>query len=103
VLHTASFAFSSSVRQLMVPLAHGGRVVLAPREQLASPDELLGYAARNGVQVLDLVPSYLRVVAPALDRQDWRPELVLTASEPLLHDLAEAIRSGSGENGSGPR
>ncbi|MFD7243891.1 amino acid adenylation domain-containing protein [Streptomyces massasporeus] len=102
VLHTASFAFSSSVRQLMVPLAHGGRVVLATREQLASPDELLAYAARNGVQVLDLVPSYLRVVAPALDRQDWRPELVLTASEPLLHDLPEAIRSGSG-GGSGPR
>ncbi|MFJ7181904.1 amino acid adenylation domain-containing protein [Streptomyces massasporeus] len=103
VLHTASFAFSSSVRQLMVPLAHGGRVVLATREQLASPDELLAYAARNGVQVLDLVPSYLRVVAPALNRQYWRPELVLTASEPLLHDLPETIRGGSGGNGSGPR
>ncbi|MER6071762.1 amino acid adenylation domain-containing protein, partial [Streptomyces sp. NPDC001817] len=97
VLHTASFAFSSSVRQLMVPLAHGGRVVVAGREQLASPDELLAYAARNGVQVLDLVPSYLRVVAPALGRQDWRPQCILTASEPLLHDLPEAIRSRPGD------
>ncbi|MEU4086733.1 amino acid adenylation domain-containing protein [Streptomyces aureus] len=99
VLHTASFAFSSSVRQLMVPLAHGGRVVVATREQLASPDELLAYAACNGVQVLDLVPSYLRVVAPALDRQDWRPEHVLTASEPLLQDLPETIRSRPGAPG----
>ncbi|WP_329022623.1 non-ribosomal peptide synthetase [Streptomyces sp. NBC_01423] len=96
VLHTASFAFSSSVRQLMVPLAHGGLVVVATREQLASPDDLLAHAARNGVQVLDLVPSYLRVVAPALARQDWRPEVVLTASEPLLYDLPETIRAQTG-------
>ncbi|MFD4371105.1 amino acid adenylation domain-containing protein [Streptomyces sp. NPDC058486] len=96
VLHTASFAFSSSVRQLMVPLAHGGRVVIADREQLASPEALLTYAADNGVEVLDLVPSYLRVVATALGRHSWRPEVVLTASEPLLHDLAETLSDGAG-------
>ncbi|MGW1954896.1 amino acid adenylation domain-containing protein, partial [Streptomyces sp. NPDC001920] len=96
-LHTASFAFSSSVRQFAVPLAHGGRVVLADRDRIASPEALLAYAAEHGVQVLDLVPSYLRVVQPALARhQGWRPELVLTASEPLLYDLPEALRAAPG-------
>ncbi|MEW2384378.1 amino acid adenylation domain-containing protein [Micromonospora sp. NPDC047707] len=98
VLHTASFAFSSSVRQYAVPLALGGHVVVADREQLADPHALLGYAAAHGVQVLDLVPSYLRVVQPALARQDgWQPRVVLTASEPLRYDLPEAIRSAPGE------
>ncbi|GHG93845.1 non-ribosomal peptide synthetase [Streptomyces lanatus] len=96
-LHTASFAFSSSVRQFAVPLAHGGRVVVADRERIASPEALLEYAAGHGVQVLDLVPSYLRVVQPALARhQGWRPELVLTASEPLSYDLPEALRAAPG-------
>ncbi|MGN9779203.1 amino acid adenylation domain-containing protein [Micromonospora sp. H33] len=98
VLHTASFAFSSSVRQYAVPLALGGHVVVAGPEHLADPAALLGYAAAHGVQVLDLVPSYLRVVQPALARQDgWRPRVVLTASEPLRYDLPEAIRSAPGE------
>ncbi|WUQ57217.1 amino acid adenylation domain-containing protein [Streptomyces virginiae] len=97
-LHTASFAFSSSVRQLAVPLAHGGRVVIATRDQLASPDALLTYAAANGVDVLDLVPSYLRVVESALARHDgWQPSVILTASEPLLYDLPETIRSTPGD------
>ncbi|WP_182905608.1 non-ribosomal peptide synthetase [Microbispora sp. H13382] len=97
-LHTASFAFSSSVRQLAVPLSRGGRVVIAGRDQLASPETLLAYAAEHGVNVLDLVPSYLRVVEPALARLDgWRPSVVLTASEPLLYELPEALRRLPGE------
>ncbi|MGN9809240.1 amino acid adenylation domain-containing protein [Micromonospora sp. BQ11] len=98
LLHTASFAFSSSVRQFAVPLALGGQVVVAGREHLADPASLLAYAAAHRVQVLDLVPSYLRVVQPVLARQDgWRPTVVLTASEPLRYDLPEAIRSAPGE------
>jgi surfactin family lipopeptide synthetase A len=97
-LHTASFAFSSSVRQLAVPLAHGGRVVIAERDWLAAPEALLDYAAEHGVNVLDVVPSYLRVLAPALAGRDRpRPEVVLTASEPLLYDLPQEIRSAPGK------
>ena len=96
-LHTASFAFSSSVRQLAVPLAHGGRVVVAGRDHLTAPDRLLAYAAEHDVDVLDLVPSYLRVVEPSLSSGTWRPRVLLTASEPLLTDLPEAIRRAPGE------
>jgi surfactin family lipopeptide synthetase A len=97
-LHTASFAFSSSVRQLAVPLACGGRVVIAERDRIASPDSLLDYAVEHGVDVLDVVPSYLRVLAPALAGLDRnRPGVILTASEPLLCDLPEQIRGAPGE------
>jgi amino acid adenylation domain-containing protein/non-ribosomal peptide synthase protein (TIGR01720 family) len=92
-LHTASFAFSSSVRQFAVALSHGGHVVIAPRALLSSPEELLDYAAEHEVDVLDLVPSYLRVVEPTLARYEgWRPGSVFTASEPLLYDLPETLR-----------
>ena len=97
VLHTASFAFSSSVRQLAIPLALGGRVVIAERDHLTDPDRLLAYAAEHDVDVLDLVPSYLRAAEPALARGGWRPRVLLTASEPLLADLPEAIRRAPGE------
>ncbi|MFY1671402.1 amino acid adenylation domain-containing protein [Plantactinospora sp. WMMB334] len=97
-LHTASFAFSSSVRQLAVPLALGGRVVIAEREHLAAADRLLGHAAAHDVDVLDLVPSHLRAVEPAMARGDWRPRVLLTASEPLRTDLAETVRRAPGES-----
>ena len=101
-LHTASFAFSSSVRQYAVPLALGGHVVVADRGHLSDPAALLAHAAAYGVQVLDLVPSYLRVVQPALSRHDgWQPQVVLTASEPLRYDVPETIRSAAA--GAAPR
>ncbi len=39
-LHTASFAFSSSVRQFAVPLSCGASVVLAQTEQIRDPQTL---------------------------------------------------------------
>ncbi|MCX5118699.1 amino acid adenylation domain-containing protein [Micromonospora sp. NBC_00362] len=96
-LHTASFAFSSSVRQFAVPLALGGHVVVAGRAHLADPLALLTFVTAHGVQVLDLVPSYLRVLLPALTSPGgWRPQVVLTASEPLRYELPEAIRNAPG-------
>jgi amino acid adenylation domain-containing protein/non-ribosomal peptide synthase protein (TIGR01720 family) len=95
-LHTASFAFSSSVRQFAVPLALGGRVVIAGRDHLTAPDRLLALAAEHDVDVLDLVPSYLRVAEPALTEGPWRPRVLLTASEPLLADLPAAVRRAPG-------
>jgi len=52
-LHTASFAFSSSVRQLFLPLSCGAEVVLARAEEIADPLELMGVIARTGTDLLD--------------------------------------------------
>jgi amino acid adenylation domain-containing protein len=95
-LHTASFAFSSSVRQLLMPLARGARLVVASADGIADPLALGRLARREGVTVLDLVPSYAHGLVeaaerlPAAERDGLlgdRLRLVLTASEPLPADL----------------
>src|SRR5204863_7840067 len=57
-LHTATFAFSSSVRQLMVPLAHGACVVIATEDEIRQPFSLFERVKEEGVTIVDFVPSY---------------------------------------------
>jgi amino acid adenylation domain-containing protein len=91
-LHTASVGFSSSVRQLLVPLTHGAAVVVATDEQRLDPSALLAEVKQQGVTVVDLVPSHWRSLNQALlgmeQEQrgrllDNRLRLILSASEPL--------------------
>ncbi|MEA2490158.1 MAG: hypothetical protein QOH21_1950, partial [Acidobacteriota bacterium] len=86
-LHTASFAFSSSMRQFLLPLSRGAAVVIASQEELLDPPALLDRIDADGVTVADLVPSYWR----QLTRQHLQPanklRLLLSASETLLSDL----------------
>ncbi len=95
-LHTASFAFSSSVRQLAVPLACGAAVVVVTAEELRDPLALFGLVRRRGVTVIDLVPSYWRSCTRLLESLDEGARadllsndlrLVLSASEPLPTDM----------------
>ena len=95
-LHTASFGFSSAVRQLLVPLAHGARVVIATSDEIREPVKLFQTVQSEGVTIIDLVPSYWRACADALGRlaPDTRQallanrlRLILSASEPLPDDL----------------
>ncbi len=87
-LHTASFAFSSSIRQVFAPLFAGARILIASREEIASPRSLLDAARRRHATVIDLVPSYwAQIVAAAADDRslldDTSLRLALSASEPL--------------------
>lgn len=70
-LHVASFSFSSSVRQLLLPLYVGATLVLATREQTKNPLHLLQLMRQHRVTVSDGVPSV------------WRYALQ------LIHDSAE--------------
>jgi natural product biosynthesis luciferase-like monooxygenase protein/amino acid adenylation domain-containing protein len=98
-LHTASIAFSSSVRQMMVPLSVGAAVIIASRKDVADPVALFGLIKDQGVTVIDLVPTYWQHCMNALtglepaQRQallDNGIRLVLTASEPLPAELPNA-------------
>ena len=100
-LHTASFAFSSSVRQWVVPLVAGARIVVAGRPQLADARALLRFMRDEHVTVADLVPSYLRSCVQVLMDEDVgaRRELLdndlrllVTASEPLPVSVVNAWR-----------
>jgi aspartate racemase len=66
-LHTASFSFSSSVRQWAVPLLHGATLRLAASEQCADPLRLLELIEEDGVTVWDTLAPVWRAAALALE------------------------------------
>jgi amino acid adenylation domain-containing protein len=100
-LHTASLAFSSSIRQLIAPLVSGATVVVATREEIRSPESLIGRMLQTGVTILDIVPSYLKRLLPALwdCPPDWRDRLslslrlVVSASEPVSATTLNSVRT----------
>ncbi|RVB78743.1 MULTISPECIES: non-ribosomal peptide synthetase [unclassified Mesorhizobium] len=100
-LHTASFSFSSSIRQFAVPLSCGAAVAVASAEELRDPHLLFEMVRHQRVSVLDLVPSFSAVclqVLMSLDQPvrasllDNQLRLVLSASEPLPSALIEKWR-----------
>src|SRR5437588_113882 len=95
-LHTASIAFSSSRRQLMLPLSQGAAVVIANSEQRKDPLALFAMVKERGITVMDAVPSFWRNCTTILatlnngnraELLDNRVRLMLSASEPLLSDI----------------
>jgi amino acid adenylation domain-containing protein len=102
-LHTASIAFSSSVRQLMVPLAQGATVTIATQEQRKNPRELFEGIKQHNVTAIDIVPSYWRNCIHVLQNLDIEQReyllnnklrLIVSASEPLLSDIPDRWRFG---------
>ncbi len=92
-LHTASMAFSSSVRQLFVPLLNDAAVVIARRAEIADPRELLRVARQARATVFDLVPSYWARIVETLEAEPSLAvpslRLALSASEPLPSAVLE--------------
>jgi len=100
-LHTASISFSSSVRQLLLPLSVGATLVVATTDEIANPVELFTTIKQRGVTIIDLVPSYWRSCVNALQSLATKVRaelltnnlrLILSASEPLLSDVPRAWR-----------
>jgi amino acid adenylation domain-containing protein len=77
-LHTASFSFSSSVRQLILPLSRGSKIILASYEQIRNPLNLLTIIHHQGVTIFDTVQSVWRYALQALEslEQDSVRELL---------------------------
>jgi amino acid adenylation domain-containing protein len=100
-LHTASFAFSSSVRQLMLPLCNGAGTVITNSEQRKDPLAMFELIKRCQVTVADLIPSYWRSCINVLEQLDAESRaalldnqlrLLLSASEPLSSDIPRQWR-----------
>jgi aspartate racemase len=99
-LHTASLAFSASIRQLLAPLLAGASVLIAPREEVGDPERLISRMIQTGVTVFDTVPSYLaRWIKAFIDcPRDWRDRLaavlrlILTTGEPLPAATVDMVR-----------
>ena len=107
-LHTASFAFSSSVRQLFLPLLSGALSVIAAGDERVDPHALLDLTRRARITVIDTIPSVLSVLTDALEA-DGGPHdgglgsaglrLLLLASEPLPSALVRRWRAVGGAPG----
>ncbi|MCK5522104.1 MAG: amino acid adenylation domain-containing protein [Thiomargarita sp.] len=100
-LHTASFGFSASVRQLMVPLTHALKVVLASIEQRANPLKLFELIKQQAVTIVDFSPSYWRNSIEVLNRLDTADKqsllnnklrLILSSAESLSSDIPKRWR-----------
>ncbi len=103
-LHTATFTFSSSVRQLMVPLARGATVAIAAADDIRNPLNLFEAIKRRAVTIFDTVPSYWRSCIQALSSLDLtaRASLldnslrrIVVTGEPLPPDLPASWREHS--------
>jgi len=100
-LHTASFSFSASIRQLVAPLAAEATLVIADEEARYDPFRLLELMETCSVTVWDTVPSLWRVVEGVFSKvgsQDGNIavpasiRLVLLTGEPLAWELVSAWR-----------
>ena len=59
VAQNASISFDISIWQGLVALLKGGRTQVYPQEAVLSPAQLLPQIARDGVTILEVLPSYL--------------------------------------------
>jgi amino acid adenylation domain-containing protein len=95
-LHTASFAFSSSVRQLMVPLCQGATILITNAEQRRNPLVMFELIKQRQVTVIDIIPSHWRNCINTLAQMEVEARntllnnqlrSIVSASEPLSSDI----------------
>lgn len=85
-MHTAAFTFSSSIRQLLLPLLHGAQITIADLGSRFDPLQLLSSAEHAQATMLDLTPSQLTALTHWLEadseaRAPQHLNRVLVASE----------------------
>jgi len=88
-LHTASFAFSSSIRQLTVPLFCGATLVIATTTHVRDPHELFLLVQKHNVTIMDVVPSFWKNCLETLSN------LVPTVRSSLLRNNLHLLVSAS--------
>jgi amino acid adenylation domain-containing protein len=97
-LQTASIAYALSVRQIMVPLSMGARLVIASAEEMRDPIALFELIKSRNVTLMDMVPSFWRTCLQRLS--DLPPEeleilldnslrRIVSVGEPLVSDLPQ--------------
>ncbi|GAA2682670.1 MULTISPECIES: amino acid adenylation domain-containing protein [Actinosynnema] len=82
-----TFAFDISALELCLPLAVGGRLVVAPDSARAEPGTLLELVERESVTVVQATPTTWRVAAPLAEGR-LAGRTLLCGGEPLIPDLA---------------
>ncbi|MFE8944796.1 amino acid adenylation domain-containing protein [Streptomyces sp. NPDC007856] len=89
-LWLTTFAFDISALELCLPLAVGGRVVVAPDEARGEPRVLAELVERERVSVVQATPTTWRLVARHLEGR-LSGRTVLCGGEPLTRALADQL------------
>jgi len=81
VVQNASHCFDISVWQFLAPLMVGGRVVIYGEDLVLNPAALLEAVKRDGVTILETVPSYLELLLgmDGVENLSWLKFMVSTA------------------------
>ncbi|WP_078896381.1 non-ribosomal peptide synthetase [Streptomyces sp. NRRL S-495] len=102
-LWSTTFTFDISALELFVPLASGGRVVVAPPRAQHDPEALLALVEEHAVGVVQATPTAWRRILPlAGDRLAGR--VLISGGEPLPASLARELTARGGRvlNAYGP-
>ncbi|GIJ56364.1 non-ribosomal peptide synthetase [Virgisporangium aurantiacum] len=92
VLWSTAFTFDISALELLLPLATGGTLVVAPDDALLKPRALLDLVRAADVSLVQATPTAWRIVAPeATDELAGR--VLLCGGEPLPAALAARLRA----------
>lgn len=100
-LHTASFSFSSSIRQLFLPLSQGAQIILASSDDTKNPLSLLRLIQTQNITVFDTLASIWHYALMALEEMDKRQRehlldsplrLLLFSGELLTSQLLKKVR-----------
>ncbi len=80
----APIPFDASVQQIVM-LAHGHGLQIIPADVRGSGDTMLEYIRKYKIQILDCVPSQLKLMLDAgfLDNEEWKPLAVLPGGEAI--------------------
>jgi len=102
-LAIANLSFDISIVDLLLPLCHGGRVVIATGDDTRDPDRLARIAQQHRVNSFQATPSHWTLLiqqAPAL----FEGARLLSGGEALSCDLARTMARTGGQviNGYGP-
>jgi amino acid adenylation domain-containing protein/non-ribosomal peptide synthase protein (TIGR01720 family)/FkbM family methyltransferase len=93
VLQKTTFTFDVSVWEIFLPLCWGGSMVLCHKDDIASPERILGLIERHGVTCLHFVPSMLNVFcASVFSQKAALPsslKRVVTSGEALSPELVK--------------
>jgi amino acid adenylation domain-containing protein len=79
-LHSASFSFSSSLRQLLLPLTQGAKVVITTKENTTNLLSLLELIERENITVFDTVASVWNYLLIGLAEMEQHQHPQLTNS-----------------------
>lgn len=101
-LHTASFSFSSSIRQWVLPLSQGAKVLIADSEERKDPLTLFRLIRQQGCTVFDTFQSAIRYGLQALSDIDEKSKksllnfelrLIIFSGEALPCQLFNQLRN----------